>query len=282
MSDVSSGTISLQEAAARLGVHYMTIYRYVRLGLLPARKEGGTWRVVPEDLESMGTGAAGEVPRGEAPWAERLEARMVEGDVAGAWGVVEAALASGTEPTGVYTDMLAPALASIGDRWAAGDVAVEQEHLASAVASRLIGRLGPRFARRGRPRGTIVAAMPPGERHGFGVSMLADVLRGAGYAVLDLGPDTPVESLLAATRRVERLSAVCLSVAYDEVLPSAAEMIAAVRAELGAGVPVVVGGRAVREETVGALGADIWSDDPTDVVRLVEGFHASAAGTATG
>jgi methanogenic corrinoid protein MtbC1 len=170
--------------------------------------------------------------------------------------------------------MLAPALASIGDKWASGELSVEQEHLASAVASRLIGRLGPRFARRGRPRGTIVTAMPPGERHGFGVSMLADVLRGAGYSVLDLGPDTPIESLLAATRRVERLSAVCLSVAFDDALPAAAEMIAAARSEIGPDVPIVIGGRAVREDTADGLGADIWSDDPTGVVRLVESFPA--------
>ena len=39
--------LSLHEAADLLGVHYMTIYRRVRLGILPARKIGGTWMVDP-------------------------------------------------------------------------------------------------------------------------------------------------------------------------------------------------------------------------------------------
>ena len=46
----ASGHLSLLEAADRLGVHYMTIYRRVRLGILPARKIGGTWMVDPADL----------------------------------------------------------------------------------------------------------------------------------------------------------------------------------------------------------------------------------------
>ena len=37
--------ISLQEAASRLGVHYMTAYRYVRTGRLPARRDGAQWFV---------------------------------------------------------------------------------------------------------------------------------------------------------------------------------------------------------------------------------------------
>ena len=43
--------LSLHEAADLLGVHYMTIYRRVRLGILPARKIGGTWLVDRADLE---------------------------------------------------------------------------------------------------------------------------------------------------------------------------------------------------------------------------------------
>ena len=46
----ASGHLSLHEAADLLGVHYMTIYRRVRLGILPARKIGGTWMVDPADL----------------------------------------------------------------------------------------------------------------------------------------------------------------------------------------------------------------------------------------
>jgi excisionase family DNA binding protein len=271
MSETQS-TISLQEAADRLDVHYMTIYRYVRLGLLPAHKEGGTWRVEVSDLDTFrqepqpSTGK-----RGEAPWDQRLEARMIAGDVSGAWSVVEAALAAGAEPKDIYVDVLAPALASIGEKWRAGEVDVAEEHLASAVAARIIGRMGPRFARRGRPKGTVLTAMPPGERHGMGLSMLSDVFRGAGYSVLDLGPDTPIPSLLAAVGRLEdEIKAVCISVAFDELLDVAGEMVAAVKRQVGPQVPVLVGGRGIGSAEVAAeLGADGFARDPDAAVAFI-------------
>jgi MerR family transcriptional regulator, light-induced transcriptional regulator len=268
--DMSSDTLSLHEAADRLGVHYMTMYRYVRLGLLPAKKVGGSWRVATADLDEFT--APSEVPaaKGEAPWAERLEARMVAGDATGAWAVVEAALSSGSTPARIYVDVLAPALASVGERWAAGEIGIDDEHLASAVASRVIGRLGPRFNRRGRPRGTVVAAMPSGERHGFGLAMLTDVLRGEGYAVLDLGPDTPAQSLVSAMKKVDDLEAVCLSVAYTDALPHLIETIGEVRSVFGTDIPIVIGGRAIESlEHATALGADGWVERATDVGELI-------------
>jgi excisionase family DNA binding protein len=45
--------ITLQEAAALLDVHYMTAYRYVRTGRLPARQEGMRWTVAVSDLEVL-------------------------------------------------------------------------------------------------------------------------------------------------------------------------------------------------------------------------------------
>src|SRR5690606_17133972 len=50
---------TLREAADHLGVHYMTMYRYVRLGLIPAVKTAGSWRVTAVDLESFARPQAG-------------------------------------------------------------------------------------------------------------------------------------------------------------------------------------------------------------------------------
>jgi hypothetical protein len=88
--------VSLHEAAAMLDVHYMTAYRYVRLGLLPAHKAAGTWRVLLHDLREF----QGQSPqpidaelslKKNVVWWERLEARLLAGDGNGAWAVVEAA-----------------------------------------------------------------------------------------------------------------------------------------------------------------------------------------------
>ncbi len=97
-------SMTLQEAADALGVHYMTAYRYVRLGLLDAQKVGGTWQVGQDALEAFRSERSERSPddgtsiprRGsQAPWSERFEARLVAGDARGAWGVVEAAMEAG-------------------------------------------------------------------------------------------------------------------------------------------------------------------------------------------
>jgi excisionase family DNA binding protein len=268
---LSSGSLSLQEAADELGVHYMTIYRYVRLGQLEATKVGAAWQVERAELERFRRGGESHHVRGEAPWAERLEARMIAGDAAGAWSVVEAALAAGRSPSNIYTDVLSPALVSIGQRWSAGTIGIEDEHMATAIASRIIGRLGPRFTRRGRHRGTIVTAMPSGERHGLGIAMVADILRGEGFAVLDLGPDTPTETLIAAIDKAAPIHAVCLSASHDPSVSVLAEMVSAVHSRYQGSIPVIVGGRAVADEEVaGTTGADAWASNPRDITGLLD------------
>lgn len=277
----ASGHVSLHEAADILGVHYMTIYRRVRLGILPARKIGGTWMVDPADLErATTTSDRGRRRRGSHPrvsiWQARLQARMLSGDVAGSWQVIEAAMASGLEPGEIYVRVLTPSLHAIGALWASGGISVDQEHLASGVAMTLIGRLGPRFVHPGRKKGVVVVAMPPGERHGLGVAMLADLLTDAGYDVLNLGPDTPNESLAAAIRDAGPLAAVVVSVVDIERRPAARRLLAVARRER-ASVLRLVGGNAVPDERVALdLGADGWVADPRGLGDLIEALKARA------
>jgi excisionase family DNA binding protein len=260
---------TLHEAAERLGVHYMTIYRYVRLGLIPAAKAGGSWRVSAADLEAFIRPRAGRPERGETPWAERLGSRMLAGDATGSWAVIEAAMASGASPEQVYSGIISPAMTVIGERWARGEIGIEDEHLASAVAGRLIGKLGPRFARRGRSKGVVVATTPPGERHGFGVAMISDIIRGRGFEVLELGPDVPIPSLVTALGKVENLRAVCISVVSTEYLESCREVVTAVKADLP-GVVVIVGGRAFTSpEQADHVGADGFSMDAVGAADIL-------------
>ena len=274
--------LSLHQAADLLGVHYMTVYRRVRLGILPARKVDGTWLIDPADLEqTTGTPDRGRRPQGAshpgaAIWQGRLQARMLRGDDAGSWQVVEAAMASGFEPGEIYVGILAPALHAIGELWGAGRVSIDQEHLASTVATKLIGRLGPRFVHPGRKKGVVILAMPPGERHGLGVAMIADILVDAGYGVLNLGADTPTASLVAAMRDAGSLAAVVVSVVDIERRSAAGRLLAAARRERPS-VPRLVGGNAVPDErTAIDLGADGWVADPHNLGDLIESLRTRA------
>jgi excisionase family DNA binding protein len=279
--------LTLQEAAELLGVHYMTAYRYVRLGLLPAEKSGGTWRVERQAVDEFRARAAsvatlptrGERAGRRAPWADRLEQRLVAGDGRGAWGVVEAALSAGADLDEVYLDVLAPALTSIGARWERGEIDVAVEHMASGIAMRIIGRLGPRFTRRGRSRGTVVLGAPSGERHGLPVALLADLVRQAGWDVRDLGADTPPSSFAHAALHADDVVAVGVSVTTAEALPTAEAALRALREAVPA-VHLVIGGRAVVDEAhAHALGADAWASDGRTFVTLLDVLTGrSAAG----
>ena len=263
-------TLTLQEAADRLGVHSMTVYRYVRLGRLPAQKKGGTWEVESADLESLRRGHDRSVqPRKDADWSKRLEARLLQGDEAGAWGVLESALAAGAGPAEVYADIVSPAMASVGRRWHDGEISVADEHLATAIVLRLIGRMGPRFARRGRSKGLVVVTTPPGERHSIPSLMVSDFLRGAGFEVLDLGSDVPVDASAGIVERADDLVAVCVSSTRINGAAAVRRTIRALRKAVPT-VPIFVGGASIPDaETAASLGADGWAASGPGAVELV-------------
>jgi excisionase family DNA binding protein len=265
-NDAITTDVTLQEAAEFLGVHYMTAYRYVRLGTLQAHKSGNVWRVRREDLDTFRAAVpAAGVARPPAPWAERLESRLLAGDGGGAWGVVEAALASGGDPRSIYLDVITPAMVSIGERWEKGELDIAIEHRASGVANRLVGRLGPRFTRRGRTLGTVLVGAPAGEHHALPVSMVADLIRLEGYEVSDLGADTPPASFAMAAGGLDRLVAVGISVTSPMNLGSARDTIVLLRDQLN-NVPIMIGGNAVQSDDMRLdLGADLWVRDPAEL-----------------
>lgn len=274
--------LTLQEAADELGVHYMTAYRYVRLGQLDAHKVSGTWQVTEDAVEAFRTSKAPvEHPRRRpAPWSDRLEARLMAGDASGAWGVVEAALTAGKSVADVYEEMLTPALRSIGDRWANDEIDIAVEHRASGIAARLIGRLGPRCVRRGRRRGTIVIGAAPGERHALGVAILADLLRLEGWEVSDLGADTPSSSFVLTATETDDLAAVGISMTDPSNVDGCAATCAALR-DAGIDVPIVVGGQGVVDtEHARSLGADVAAHDAEQFIAALESSDGSAAASS--
>ncbi|HVM39488.1 MAG TPA: B12-binding domain-containing protein [Acidimicrobiia bacterium] len=277
---MAADRIPLTEAADRLGVHYMTAYRYVRTGRLPATRDGVQWMVDPADLDLLRSpaprGRRGRRGRPVSRTAE-LADRMVAGDEPGAWRIVEGVLASGAEPADVYVDTIAAALHDIGEGWAANRLTVADEHRAAIVAHRLIGRLGPRFARPGRKRGTVVVGAAPGDHHGLPSIMLADLLRGAGFEVLDMGANPMDRSFADCARKANRLVAVGIGAT---TAPGDLKIRAAIRAVRDAGIaaPILVGGAAVAdEEHARRLGADAWSGrDARTAVGAVESCVAGA------
>ena len=280
---VPPGFLGLQEAADRLGVHYMTAYRYVRTGRLPATRVGSQWWVDPDDLgmAGAGTGVAGRTraatrKASQEAAVRQLEDRLVAGDEPGAWTIVESRLGSGSDPDEILMDELGQAMRSVGAGWAAGTYTVDDEHRASGVASRLVARLGARFTTRGPKRGSVVLGTPPNELHGLTTAMAANVLRGAGFDVVDLGADVPADAFGSAVSKTPRALAVAVGVSTGKHDRSVRAIVRAVH-EVSPGLPVLVGGAGIADgEHAARLGA-LWSGrDARSLGEVIEDLDRAA------
>ena len=269
---MADDTHTLQAAADELGVHYMTAYRYVRLGLLDAAKRGGTWNVPRSAIDAFraGTDRSPVVPGESAPWSERLESRLVEGDAAGAWGVIDKAMSSGMALDAIYVELLTPAMVNIGERWSAGELDIAIEHRASGIAMRIIGQIGPRFTRRGRSRGAVIITSPPGEHHALPLAMLSDLLRLDGWEVTDLGVNLPAASLVYLLHDRPDAVAIGLSASSGQSLDAVGEMCSTVRSERPDLLIIVGGGAIVSREQALLLDADEWASTSREMSDLIE------------
>lgn len=276
MIPVPDETLTLHEVAAHLGVHYMTAYRYVRLGILPGRQEGRSWRIQRSDLDEFAARDEPRTARGEADWGDRFFNRLLAADEAGAWGVLEAALSSGMTVPEAYPALLAPSLRRIGEAWAAGEMDIATEHAASEVAVRIVARLGPRLARRGVRRGTVVLGSTATELHSLPLAMATDLFRAAQFEAIDLGAYLPPESFAAFVADTQGVVAVGIGVTTPGQDKELGKTLAAIRSVTGA--PVVIGGGGVDEATALRLGANGWAGTAEDAVAVVEKLLASSDG----
>lgn len=268
--------LTLQEAADLLGVHYMTAYRYVRTGRLAGTRVGARWHVRRGDLAQVAGPAlagrkAGRHRTPDSGHARRLTSLLVQGDEAEAWRLLQAALGSAYSPEDLYFEVLGPAMSRVGDDWAAGRIDVADEHRATVVMYRLIGRLGPLFTRRGTTRGAIILGAPTGDPHGLASALVADPLRGRGFSVADLGADTPAASwgsAIGATQRIVGVGVVVSTPVDDAVITATLTAIRARHEGL-----LVLGGAAIRDDAHAiAMGADIRT---TSARGAVDHFDAT-------
>lgn len=267
----SEDLLTLQEAADELKVHYMTAYRWVRRGELPAFKAGGRLRVRRAELRAyidsrqVETGLPqGSTGRRDWPHhVERLVDRLVEGDAADCNALVRKIISDGAAAGEVYTQLLTPSLHRIGEMWAGGQVSVAIEHRATEIATSIMNRLSEHFRRRGPRRGIAVTLTAPGETHGVATAMIADFLRASGWEVHHLGTDVPIEDLKLFLDIVPA-DVVCVSVG-NELRPQVYEQLAAACGER----QLIMGGRGTDLAIAEPLGITVL-DDPVALIEHLD------------
>jgi DNA-binding transcriptional MerR regulator len=142
-------------------------------------------------------------------------------------------------PARFAREVVCPLVREIGERWAAEQIGIASEHLASNVLRAMLGSaLQPSAASLRGPR--IVFATPSGEKHELGLQMAALTAMSAGANPLYLGTELPVEDLLGA---VERTDAGALALSVVALSRDAATgTLRALRRGLPDAVPLWVGG----------------------------------------
>ena len=152
--------------------------------------------------------------------------------------------------------LVAPLMVEIGERWHDGRLRASHEHLATEVLRGLVARILSR-SRPQSPRGTVVIATTPGQRHEVGGLLAAAAAVQEGWRTVYLGADLPTDDIIEAARQVEA-GAVALSFAFRADDSDDLDQIRRVADALAPDVQLVVGGSAARDAraelvTLGAL-----------------------------
>ena len=115
---------------------------------------------------------------------------------------------------------------------------------------------------------------PSGDRHGLATALVADPLRGRGFAVADLGADTPAQSFAEVVEGDDRARAVGIVVTMPVDDDQVASAIAAVHSARP--VPVLLGGRTIRDAAhASALGADAFSESASAAIAWFDSIGSA-------
>lgn len=221
--------MNLHDVAARVGVHYQTVYRWVRDGSLVATKHPSSgYDVREEDLTRFADARkAGTAPprlqvRDWDHQIERLLGAFVVGDEQTARTIVERLTEGSVSVLDVCERLLVPCMAELGERWHCGSVSVAVEHRATAICERILARISVHPI--GRPRGTAVITTPLGDFHAMPSTMAALVLREDRWKVHHLGANVPHADVVSLVEEVDA-DLVVISLTNTDVAANADELL---------------------------------------------------------
>ncbi|MEO8603944.1 MAG: B12-binding domain-containing protein [bacterium] len=219
--------------------------RLLRQVVGSGRAIGDVARLARHDLESLvevpappaaATGTPAAV--GEAVIARSIAA-LEAFDSAGLDRVLgNALLAVGTRE--FINQVACPLLSEVGQRWGDGRLSVAEEHLLSGVMRSLL--IGVLRTRSGNAAPTVLLATPAGERHEFGLLLVALLVADAGLNLCYLGPDLPAAEVAVAARR-SNAAVVGLGLVNGDNQRAAIAEVRRVERELSPATELWLGGR---------------------------------------
>jgi len=202
---------------------------------------------------------------------EELKRAVLSGDDERAAELTKKALEEGIEPGKVLNEALIPAMEIVGREYEEGERYVPEMLISAEAMKAAMGVLRPRLVETGvRLKGKVVIGTVEGDLHDIGKNLVAMMLEGAGFEVIDLGVEVTAERFIQAVRE-HKPDVLGMSALLTTTMIHMPEVIEALKeAGLREEVKVIVGGAPVTQEYAEKIGADGYAPDAANAVAVVK------------
>lgn len=197
---------------------------------------------------------------------------------------VQEALDAGCDPTAILNDAMIGAMAVVGDNFKKEIIFVPQM-LAAARAMKVgVEVLKPYLATgEAGSAGTIILGTVAGDLHDIGKNLVGMMFESAGFEVIDLGVDVPIQTFIDEVNKHKEASIVALSALLTTTMPSLRDTVSALLSQpFRSRIKIMVGGAPISQEFADEIGADAYTEDAASAAECAKkyaesGFCAKAA-----
>ena len=194
---------------------------------------------------------------------------ILNGKLEQAVDVTNQAIADGVEPQAIINGYMIKAMEEVGQRFQRGEAFVPNLLMAARAMKGSLDILKPLMkGDASTTLGKVVIGTVKGDLHDIGKNLVASMLEGCGFEVINLGVDVPSDKFIAAIKE-NNADILCLSAPLTTTMNYMKDVIEALKADgLRDQVKVMVGGAPVTAMFAEQVGADGYSEDASEAVAL--------------
>lgn len=201
---------------------------------------------------------------------DKLKTAVLKGNRNGIVKITKEALESGEKPAELLNQVLLPAINQVGEYFDQGKYFLPQLIASAEAMKNSIEVLEPllQTGSAGEEMPVVVIATVEGDIHDIGKNLVALMLKNHGFHVIDLGKDVP-QSKILETAREHHAQFIALSALMTTTMQRMREIVAAAKQE-GITAKIIIGGAVITQEYADEIGADGYSKDAADAVKLAK------------
>ena len=240
--------------------------RYInRMNMLAEKYAGQEKVLVPVKKKAAGDGTAVSSKEEHSAVYEAV----LKGNKGSIIDEVKAALAAGAKPDEIINDHLIPAINEVGVLFDKQKYFLPQLISSANTMKMAIEYVEPMLEHKdAEQKATAVVATVEGDIHDIGKNLVVLMLKNYGYRVIDLGKDVPA-SLIVETAMKEHAGIIGLSALMTTTMMRMKDVVELAK-EKGCTSKIVIGGAAINESFADEIGADGYSKDAAECVKLVD------------